>query len=233
MPEGPKPLPLIQCNPNDAPRFYWNENKPKLKYASVTSILSATQPKEAKAALKRWQENITKEGGDHKEALKAAAKRGSDVHNWIEPWLLKRHPSIPVHIHPWCQRIQEAPIWNFIDYVICTERKVCSHQGLIPFAGTFDALFKIGNETVLFDLKTKNADKGEPSKKICNEALCQMQAYRLCLKENYSIDVTRLIALYVYPDKPAFPVFAAGDDLLEHEAHWEQRLQQYADLQNK
>ena len=78
MPEGPKPLPLIQCNPADAPRYYWNENKPSLKYASVTAILSATQSKETKAVLARWRNNITKEGGDPNETLKEAARRGSD-----------------------------------------------------------------------------------------------------------------------------------------------------------
>jgi hypothetical protein len=232
MPEGPTPLPLIQCNPGDEPRYYWNENKPKLKYASVTAILSATQSKETKTALKRWQNKIKEEGGDPKDTLIAAAKRGSDIHNWIEPWLLKRNPTIPVEIYPWCQRIKEAPIWNFIDYVIRTEMKVCSDQGIIPFAGTFDALFKIGDETVLFDLKTKGEGKGQPSKSICDEALCQMQAYRVCLKENHAVDVDRLIALYVFPDQPAFPVFAAGDDLLYHEKQWDKRLQQYADQQS-
>lgn len=232
MPEGPKPLPLIQCNPGDEPRYYWNENKPKLKYASVTAILSATQPKEAKVALRKWGENIVKEGGSPEEALKAAAKRGSDVHKWIEPWLLKRKPDIPDDIRDWCLNIIKAPIWEYIDYVICTEQIVCSDQGIIPYAGTFDGLFKIGNENVLFDLKTKGEGKGEPSKAVCNEALCQMQAYRVCLKENHGVDVHRLIALYVYPDRPSFPIFAAGDDLAYHEKHWQKRLQQYSDLQS-
>ena len=232
MPEGPKPLSLLQCNPSDGPRYYWNEDKPRLKYASVTSILSATQSKETKAALKHWRNKIRGEGGDPKQTLIEASRRGAAVHNWIEPWLLRRHPSVPVEIHPWCQRIQESPIWGFIDYVICTEMKVCSDQGLIPFAGTFDALFKIGDETVLFDLKTKGEGKKQPSKVICNEALCQMQAYRLCLKENHSIDVDRLIALYVFPDQPSIPVFASGDDLLYHEKHWQKRLQQYANQQS-
>jgi len=232
MPEGPKPLPLIQCNPGDEPRYYWNEDKPKLKYASVTAILSATQPKSAKAALRKWGENITKEGGDPKEELKAAAKRGSDIHQWIDPWLIGRKPKPSKEIEPWCEYIKQAPLWDFIDYVICTEQPVCSDQGIIPFAGTFDALFKIGDETVLFDLKTKGEGKGDPSKAICNEALCQMQAYRVGLKENHDINVDRLIALYVYPDRPSFPVFAAGDDLAYHEMAWQKRLQEYSDLQS-
>ena len=232
MPEGPKPLPLIQCNPCDGSCYYWNEMKPSIKYASVTSILGKTQPKETKAILSKWRNGIVKEGGDPDQALKAAAKRGTDVHNWIEPWLIKRNPTIPTDIAPWCQNIIDAPIWEFIDYVICTEQPVCSDKGAWPFAGTFDALFRIGEETVLFDLKTKDKGKGEPSKSVCNEALAQMAAYSIGLKENHDIDVHRYIALYVYPDKPSYPVFAAGDDLNFHLEHWNKRLQQYAEFQS-
>ena len=230
MPEGPTPLPLIQCNPGDEPRYYWNENKPKLKYSSVTAVLSATQPKESKVALRKWGENITKEGGDPAEELKAAAKRGSEIHQWFEPWLLRRNPAIPKHIREWCLQIKAAPLWGYIDYVISTEQAVCSHEGILPYAGTYDALLKIGEETVLFDLKTKGEGKGEPTKAVCNEALCQMAAYRECLKENHDVEVNRFIALYVYPDRPSFPVFAAGEDLEHHKKQWEKRLSQYADL---
>ena len=233
MPEGPKPLPLIQCNPCDGSRYYWNENKPSLKYASVTAILSATQSKETKAVLAKWRNNISKEGGDPDQTLKEAAKRGTDVHRWIEPWLIKRNPAIPKDIAPWCQHIIEAPIWDFIDYVICTEQSVCSDQGVWPFAGTFDALFRIGKETILFDLKTKGSGtKGDPSKSVCHEAMAQMAAYSIGLKENHDIDVHRYIALYVFPDRPSFPVFVAGDDLAFHIDHWNKRLQQYSELQS-
>ena len=233
MPEGPKPLPLIQCNPCDGSRYYWNENKPSLKYASVTAILSATQSKETKAVLARWRNNISKEGGDPDQTLKEAAKRGTDVHRWIEPWLIKRNPAIPKDIAPWCQHIIEAPILDFIDYVICTEQSVCSDQGAWPFAGTFDALFRIGEETILFDLKTKGSGtKGDPSKSVCHEVMAQMAAYSIGLKENHDIDVHRYIALYVFPDRPSFPVFVAGDDLAFHIDHWNKRLQQYAELQS-
>ena len=80
-----------------------------------------------------------------------------------------------------------------IDDVICTEQRVCSDKNIIPFAGTFDALLKINGQTVLFDLKTKNANKSVPTGELTNEALCQMQAYRICLKENHGIEVNRFI----------------------------------------
>ena len=83
----------------------------------------------------------------------------------------------------------------------------------------------------MFDLKTKNADKSIPTKELTNEALCQMQAYRVCLKENHDMDVDRFIALYVYPDQLAYPVHASGEALTIYENLWIKRLRNYADQQ--
>jgi hypothetical protein len=57
--------------------------------------------------------------------------------------------------------------------------------------------------------------------------MCQLQAYRLGLKENYGIQVDRFLALYAFPDQPAYPVGAAGDELKQHEIHWTKRMQAY------
>ena len=62
--------------------------------------------------------------------------------------------------------------------------------------------------------------------------MCQLQAYRLGLKENYGIQVDRFLALYAFPDQPAFPVGAAGDELKQHETHWTKRLEAYDLIQN-
>ena len=66
---------------------------------------------------------------------------------------------------------------------------------------------------------------------LTNEALCQMQAYRVCLKENHDMDVDRFIALYVYPDQPAYPVHASGEALTIYENLWTKRLRNFADQQ--
>ena len=90
-----------------------------------------------------------------------------------------------------------------------------------------DALIKINGEFCLLDLKTKAPRKAKPAKQISNEAMCQLQAYRLGLKENYGIQVDRFLALYAFPDQPAYPVGAAGDELKQHEIHWTKRMQAY------
>jgi len=224
-------LPLIQRNPVGQPRYYWNEARPDLRYFSVTSILSATQSEATKIALRRWKAKIVADGGDPDETLQQAAKRGSAIHDWFEQFLLNKSPDIPEAVAPWCQNIIKAPLWNKLDHVICTEHQVCSDEGIVPFAGTLDALVKLNGEFCLLDLKTKAPNKTKPTKQISDEAMCQMQAYRQCLQENYGIQVTRFLALYVFPDQPSYPVAAAGDDLVRHETHWTQRIQAYA-LQN-
>ena len=175
-------------------------------------------------ALRRWKAKIIAEGGDPDETRDQAAKRGSQIHDWFEQFLLKQNPEIPEHIAPWCENIIKAPLWKHVDHVVCTEHQVCSDEGLVPFAGTLDALIKLNGEFCLFDLKTKAPNKAKPTKQISDEAMCQMQAYRQCLAENYGIQVQRFIALYVFPDQPAYPVAAAGNDLSRHETHWTQRI---------
>lgn len=217
-------LPLIQRNPVGQPRYYWNEARPDLKYSSITSILSATQSEATKMALRRWRAKIISEGGDPDETRDQAARRGSLIHDWFEAFLLRQNPEIPEGIAPWCERIMAAPLWKHLDHVVCTEHQVCSDEGIVPFAGTLDALVKLNGEFVLMDLKTKAENKAKPTKQISDEAMCQMQAYRLCLAENYGIQVDRFLALYVFPDQPACPVAAGGKELERHETHWTQRI---------
>lgn len=224
-------LPLIQRNPVGQPRYYWNEDRPDVKYSSVTSILSATQSDATRMALKRWKQKIIAEGGDPEETRQDAARRGSRIHDWFEQFLLRQNPEPPEDIAPWCERLIKCPLWKMLDHVVCTEHQICSHEQLVPFAGTLDALLKINGEFTLFDLKTKAPNKAKPSKQISNEAMCQLQAYRLGLRESYGIEVTRFMALYAFPDQPAYLVGSAGEELLFHETHWTKRMQAYKMVQ--
>ena len=226
-----KQLPLIQINPVNGDRYYRNEFKPSLKYASVTNILANTVSKSMAYGLEVWRKKQIENKLDPDIELKKAAQRGTDLHNWTEKYLNGENPKVIEEYKDYIEKIKECPIWKHIDEIICTEQKVCSDKNVIPFAGTFDALLKINGKTVLFDLKTKNADKDIPTKELTNEALCQMQAYRVCLKENHNMEVDRFIALYVYPDQPAYPVHASGEALTIYENLWTKRLRNFAEQQ--
>ena len=49
-----KQLPLIQVNPINSDRYYVNEYKPSLKYASVTNVLAKTISKSMAYGLQIW-----------------------------------------------------------------------------------------------------------------------------------------------------------------------------------
>ena len=51
-----KQLPLIQINPVNGDRYYVNEYKPSLKYASVTNILAKTVSKSMAYGLGIWRQ---------------------------------------------------------------------------------------------------------------------------------------------------------------------------------
>ena len=60
----------------------------EIKLPSVTSILDATRSEEDKAALANWRERT---GQKEAEAItKAASSRGSQMHNYLESYLLGR-----------------------------------------------------------------------------------------------------------------------------------------------
>ena len=72
------------------------------KLPSVTSILDQTRSEEDKAALANWRERT---GYKEAEAItKAASSRGSQMHNYLESYLLGRenqsYPSSPLVLRP-------------------------------------------------------------------------------------------------------------------------------------
>ena len=71
------PLPLLQRNPPGRQRYYFNEQKPSIRYALVTSILSATQSDATRYALKKWKAKLLAEGKDPEVSRLEAARRGS------------------------------------------------------------------------------------------------------------------------------------------------------------
>ena len=118
-------------------------------------------------------------------------------------------------------------LWKKLDHVICTEHRVCSDEGDVPFAGTLDGLFKISGQIVLFDLKTKAEGKAKPAKQINNEAMCQLQACRICLLGELRDTCGSLHRALRLPDKAPHPVAASDKQFKEHEEHWARRCEAY------
>ena len=78
-----KQLPLIQVNPVNGDRYYVNEYKPSLKYASVTNILAKTVSKSMAYGLGIWRQKQIDAGFDPDiELTNSITKR---IRNKLEP----------------------------------------------------------------------------------------------------------------------------------------------------
>ena len=103
-----KQLPLIQVNPKNGDRYYVNEYKPSLKYASVTNILAKTVSKSMAYGLGIWRQKQIDAGLDPDLELKNAAKRGSDLHNWTEKYLNGDTPRVLPKYKKYTDKIQQC-----------------------------------------------------------------------------------------------------------------------------
>ena len=119
-----KQLPLIQVNPMNGDRYYVNEYKPSLKYASVTNVLAKTVSKSMAYGLQIWRQKQIDAGLDPDIELRKAAQRGSDLHDWTEKYINGETPRVLPEYKQYTDKIQQCPIWKHIDEVICTEQKV-------------------------------------------------------------------------------------------------------------
>jgi hypothetical protein len=153
----------------------------------VTSLLSAGLPK---PALPRWAAKTVAEWvadnpdqvdalrtmgrGPMIDALKAvpwqardtAAARGTDIHAIADDLIHGREVEVPEHLLgyvngyvQWLDHTQAEVIW--------TERPCASRKW--QYAGTFDAIVRIGDRTALLDWKTSTGVYGDNA--------CQISAY--------------------------------------------------------
>lgn len=166
---------------NEKAHRYWLDGKP---IPGVTTLLGKGLPK---PALPYWAAKSVAEyvidnpegveqlramgRGPAVAALKGvpwekrdeAAVRGTDVHAIAEDVIHGREVDVPEHLLAhvegyvrWLDAFQVEPI--------LTERRVANRKWW--FAGTFDAVVRIGGETLLVDLKTSKAIYGDVAAQV-------------------------------------------------------------------
>lgn len=160
---------------------YWLDSKP---IPGVTTLLGKGVPKPALPywAAKSVAEFVVDEPeqveqlrslgrGPAIAALKAipwqardtAAIRGTDVHALAEELIHGREVEVPEHL---LAHVEGYAKWleDFSVEPILTERRIANRKWW--YAGTFDALVRIGGETLLVDLKTSKAIYGETAAQV-------------------------------------------------------------------
>lgn len=153
-----------------ARRDYWflaagNERRRRLP--SVTSILRQTWPK---PALLEWYARL---GGEAETALELAARRGHNVHRFVEAYMatgeLMDPAEFPADHRPYLRAVA-AFLFEYDPQPIATERLIVHPED--GYAGRLDLLARVDGKVTLLDWKSNT--KG----RIYTEAHVQATAYR-------------------------------------------------------
>lgn len=147
---------------------------------SVTSLLSTL----GKDSLNEWKQRVGEV--EATKISKSATRRGSELHEWIESYLLQRdHKSLsPLYLH---LRKTIKPYLDRIDEVNLLEAPIYSKT--MGLAGTVDCVGVFDDELSVIDFKTSSKNK---KKEWIKSYFLQASIYSYMIEELYSIKIPRI-----------------------------------------
>jgi len=190
------------------------------KLPSVTSILDATKSEEDKAALANWRERT-----GHKEAeaiTKAASSRGSQMHSYLESFLLGRENlsffEDNEQYKKMAKEIIDKGLTNRLEEICGVE---CTLYYPEKYAGTADCIGVYNGEESLIDFKT--AKKVKPKEWI-EDYFLQCSAYANAHNVMYGTKIKQIVILMVDRDQE-YKKFVVNNREFDHYTNkWKQRL---------
>ncbi|MGL5805473.1 MAG: hypothetical protein ACRC11_08520 [Xenococcaceae cyanobacterium] len=182
-------------------------------YPSVTSILSATKPEQAKQALQNWRRRIGKEKAQ--QITTNASRRGTSLHGAIAAFLKQQPVPDDIEENQYWQSI--LPVLERVDRVHLIESAI--YHSECKYAGIFDCLGEWEGQLCLFEWKTAS----QPKKLEWIEDYClQVTAYIAAINHLYQVNITQgIIAISLF-DRPA-QIFNLNEDILDN--YWQQFLE--------
>lgn len=189
---------------------------------SVTTILNATKPPEAKQALMNWRNRV---GADEAKRISGnASRRGTQTHKHIKHYLLSQDVPRPPVVQPYWNSL--APVLEQIDRVRLVESCVFHYD--LGYAGKIDCVASYEGTPCILDWKT--ADRPRKSLDRLNDAPLQLAAYCGAFNFSYADQEIHLAAAAIVvavPDCPAELFWLEADQLQQYWQQWEQRVAQF------
>jgi genome maintenance exonuclease 1 len=225
---------LSRTTAEDGKRLYQTPDGRRVP--SVTTILSATQPEEKKAALQNWRKRV---GVDNAQKITTeAANRGTRMHKYLEDYIknsaLSDRGSNPYSFasHAMAQTVIEDGLKN-VDEIWGVEIPLFFPQ---MYAGTTDGCgLHLGEESIL-DYKQTNKPKRE---EWIEDYYLQLVAYALAHNEVYGTKIRKgVVLMCVKPpldpntleplERPKYQEFILKpEDFAHWEQQWWKRLELY------
>lgn len=202
---------------------------------SVTTILDATKPEEARQALNEWRRRV---GTEKAQAITTeAANRGTKMHSYLEWYIrdgeIKPPPPNPFHRPSWhmAQRVIDLGLAN------CQEFWGIEVPVYFPgvYAGTTDCVGVQHNSDSIIDFKQSNKPK---KREWIDDYFLQLCAYAEAHNEVYNTKIRRgVVMMCVKPlvdeqynliQPPEYQEFVIeGADFERYRSQWWHRVEQY------
>jgi hypothetical protein len=224
--------PLSRVTVDGARRYATPDGK---RLPSVTTILSATEPREKKEAIREWQQRI---GVDKAQAITTqAANRGTKMHSYLENYVktgeLQASPGNPFHrpSHAMADSVIKQGLVN------CDEYWGVEVPVYFPgiYAGTTDCVGRHLTHESIIDFKQSNKAK---KREWIDDYFLQLCAYAEAHNELHATKINKgVIMMCVKPDldpdglmigTPVYQEFILeGSEFEKYRTLWWKRVEQY------
>ena len=198
---------------------------------SVTTILSATKSEEDKAALAAWKERVGKVEAER--IKKESSTRGSNLHKFIEDYLRGKLNQDLIednnHSKKMAEEIIDNGLKNKLTEVWGAEATVYM-PGAKGFAGTADCIGVYERRETILDFKQSNKPK---KKEYIEDYFLQIGAYSLAHNTVYNSNITQGVILRCTVDRLFQDFKIEGDELLDYQNKFLERVEKFYNLINK
>lgn len=191
---------------------------------SVTTILEATKPEEAKQALREWRKRVGEEKA--KQITTEAAGRGTRMHKWLENHVKTGDMGQPgsnpysIQSHNMAKSIVEQGLSN------CQEFWGTEVSLYFPevYAGTTDLVGIHANSEAIMDHKQTNKPK---KREWIDDYFLQLAAYANAHNEVYNTKIRKGVIFMCSADNQYQEFIVEGKEFDSYTDKWFQRLEEY------
>ena len=193
------------------------------KLPSVTTILSATQPKEKRESLERWKQSV---GEEQATRIKdQAATRGTAMHNILEGYLLGQGhldlTEVGQNAHTMAQQIINNGLRGSLHEIWGSEVTVY-YPGL--YAGATDVVGVYEGYQSIVDFKQTNKPK---RREWITDYFLQLAAYAMAHNYVYGTQITQGCILMCSKDNYFQRFIVNGEEFKKYKHQWLRRVDEY------
>lgn len=194
------------------------------KLPSVTTILDATKPIEAKKALIEWRRRVGEQKA--KEITAEASGRGTRMHKWLENYVLTGETGEPGS-NPYSKQ-SHTMAHTIISQGLskCPEFWGTEVSLYFPqiYAGTTDLVGLHNNDEAILDFKQTNKPK---KREWIEDYFLQLTAYANAHNEVYGTKIRKGVILMCSKDNEYQEFIVEGNEFDEWSDRWWKRVEEY------